>query len=263
MKPAILDAVEKERATCAEQLFRGDLSRQLRSIERDENRWIEVFVANVTNEDSSYCSSLRSCVGWHEMDTDPFNSLSPHAWDILTLAKPRERWWAFAISRLHNLSNKKILDIGGGTALLARVLHRTGIDIDVTLVDLSNKWTNYAAELDIQGLNVVCQDIQSYTSSELFDAAFSFMAFHHIEDSKKAFDAVRRNLAAGAIFSLTDKIGLAKSTKDRQRVIPHPPAPEWIRSIEQTRSFARDSKFKIFEQEHHASNVVNLYCKAC
>lgn len=263
MKPEILTAVQMELVGCAKELFRGDLSLQLREIQSDENRWIEEFVSNVTDESSPHCKNLRSAVGWHEKDNDPFNSLNPNAWDILTLAKPREKWWAFAISRFQDLNGKRVLDVGGGTALLARVLNRAGIEASVTLVDLSNKWTDYARTLAIPGLEVVCQDIRSFSSDIRFDAAFSFMAFHHIKNTDSAMEAVRRNLASGATFSLTDKIGFAASNKDKQRIVPHPPAPEWIRSLEQTCGSAESANFTVLDQHDHASNIVNLYCEAC
>lgn len=104
----------------------------------------------------------------------------------------------------------ELLDIGCGDGELTKKIKSTLVDTLITAIDSSQEQILLAKEHPLSGVEFICRDIQSFSTTKKFDSAYSFYAFPHMPKSQilPALQKVRELLEANSLFYLFTNIAL-------------------------------------------------------
>lgn len=128
--------------------------------------------------------------------------------------------YQYLISRVAQIANesfpKSVLDLGGGSGNVARLLHAEKI----TVVDSSSQMLKKARKKlhDFQGLTIINQDITSFLASatDKFDVIVMNNSLYVVEDREKLWEGLHNTLNEGGVVvvSNSDKAGSSSIIKE-------------------------------------------------
>lgn len=100
-----------------------------------------------------------------------------------------------APTRLEDFRGKRVLDAGCGKGSYARLVARsadTVVGLDKFAIPAARKNVG-----NVSNIELVEGDIESFTTDEPFDMIYSVGVLHHLDDPKRGFDNLLRNLKPG------------------------------------------------------------------
>jgi tRNA (cmo5U34)-methyltransferase len=124
----------------------------------------------------------------------PFDSFYGSAVDAIALAGPRQR---------------RVLDLGAGTGLLAAGVRAAYPEASLTLTDGAAAMLEGAREtLGTDDVTYVCADLAEPPPAGPWDAVVSALAIHHLDDEGKRtlFARVRDELREGGVFVNAEQV---------------------------------------------------------
>jgi GT2 family glycosyltransferase/glycosyltransferase involved in cell wall biosynthesis/SAM-dependent methyltransferase len=129
-----------------------------------------------------------------------------------TSGRPDENWLAYVKRRYFPKMVSRGLDIGCGQGGLERhgsVLqlcdHYDAYDVSPEVIYLAKE---AAAEFGLTNVTYEVRDLNHLTlEKDRYDAAFSSMAIHHIENLENLFDQVHQSLKPGGLFVFNEYVG--------------------------------------------------------
>jgi trans-aconitate 2-methyltransferase len=95
----------------------------------------------------------------------------------------------------------RVVDLGCGTGVLTRELHRTVQARDTTGVDQSRAMLHRAAEINEPGLHFTEGDIAVWSPPEAVDVVFSNAALQWVDDHERLFARLVSFLAPGGVLA--------------------------------------------------------------
>lgn len=103
-----------------------------------------------------------------------------------------------------------LLDIGCGDGLLTKRVKENLLGTTIIAIDTSSAQIELASKNVVEGIEFRHADIETFTSDQKLDCAYSFYAFPHIPKSQllDALKSVRSNLNKNAKFYLFTNIAL-------------------------------------------------------
>lgn len=159
------------------------------------------------------------------------------------------------------LPQKRVLDLGTGTGVLPRALHKTGArfvgaDIAPGQIEAAKRLSRDAGMEDIEYVVGAAEELSFADAS--FDTALAAMSFHYM-NPETALPAIHRMLAPGGRFAILSMLWLPEEdalTRGTERLIlkhnpswtgggyvrKAPPAPDWAGPL-----FAPDCTFGYVE----------------
>lgn len=149
--------------------------------------------------------AFRKKVGWDTTQNE-LTAFTPIFWEFMSLQPSRRTFLSDLIGALKVIHpTKNVLEVGSGTGFLAELaLSCTQIQ-KITGVDINSDWVEYSRARNLKNACFFEADICGWNPSERYDAAYSYMTFHHISRKSDALKTISGLLRPGAAFILFDK----------------------------------------------------------
>ncbi len=168
-------------------------------------------------------------IGWRSdsaHDCNPFDGLDPDFYDVVATTAPRDQIIAQAIvncdplglaDRSRGGDRARLLDIGCGTGIVARVLRDLGFEFAIDSLDIAGQHIAHCRSYNLPRTRWIVGDATHVNLDERYLAVHAFMVHHHLRDFVASFQCVARALAPHGVFSYTDKCSIPAS--DERNVI--------------------------------------------